>query len=499
MRILYIDIDSLRPDHLGCYGYPRPISPNIDAIAAEGVRFNQFYASDTPCVPSRASLFSGRAGINNGVVAHEHIPAASNLRYGNQHRNGDAPVWMHLLAKNGIHTTSFSSFANRHLMGWFHFGFREFHLESLKNGDEEAHEVNEVFLPWLERNAKNENWFVHLNYWEPHTYYTQPKTYCDFAAQYPAPEWPDAATIERQQRDTGVRSASHIWTQAESPNGKSRFPNMPDKLRNRGDFEHLINGYDGAIAYLDEQLGRVFDLLKAQGVWDETAIIISADHGEAFGELGQYMEHGSAAPAVHHIPLIIKWPGITDVCAGESRDELLLNIDLTATVADGLGLEPPAGWNGQSFLPLLEGKELSSPRQQLIWSHGLHTRQRAVFDGKWCFIRTYEPSYYEYPPRMLFNLENDPHTDRNLIDQEPEQAAALELELLNWEKTHVAATGLPDPMREIESIPVNVLGGVNAHLKVLESEGRTADAERLREIRSRVSTDYAAPSLEGTP
>jgi arylsulfatase A-like enzyme len=153
MRVLYIDIDSLRPDHLGCYGYKRPLTPNIDSIAAQGVRFNHFYASDTPCVPSRAALFSGRAGIQSGVVAHEHIPQASQLRYGNAERGGNAPVWMHHLAKNGVQTASFSSFANRHLMGWFHFGFRQFHLDSLKNGDEEASEVNAVFLPWLESNA----------------------------------------------------------------------------------------------------------------------------------------------------------------------------------------------------------------------------------------------------------------------------------------------------------------------------------------------------------
>ena len=68
MRILYIDIDSLRPDHLGCYGYHRSTSPNIDAIAAEGVRFTNCYATDVPCLPSRTALFSSQFGIHNGVV-----------------------------------------------------------------------------------------------------------------------------------------------------------------------------------------------------------------------------------------------------------------------------------------------------------------------------------------------------------------------------------------------------------------------------------------------
>ena len=70
MRIIYIDVDSLRADHLGCYGYHRNTSPNIDAIARRGVRFSDCWASDAPCLPSRTALYSGRFGIHTGVVGH---------------------------------------------------------------------------------------------------------------------------------------------------------------------------------------------------------------------------------------------------------------------------------------------------------------------------------------------------------------------------------------------------------------------------------------------
>jgi len=75
MRILYFDIDSQRADHLGCYGYHRPTSPNIDRIAADGVRFDNYYVSDSPCLPSRTALFSGRFGIHNGVINHGGVAA----------------------------------------------------------------------------------------------------------------------------------------------------------------------------------------------------------------------------------------------------------------------------------------------------------------------------------------------------------------------------------------------------------------------------------------
>ena len=75
MKILYVDIDTLRPDHLGCYGYGRSTSPNIDAVAADGVRFEDYYCSDAPCLPSRAALMTGRFGIHTGCVGHGGINA----------------------------------------------------------------------------------------------------------------------------------------------------------------------------------------------------------------------------------------------------------------------------------------------------------------------------------------------------------------------------------------------------------------------------------------
>lgn len=82
MRILYIDIDSLRPDHLGYYGYHRATSPNIDRLATEGVRFNQIYTPDAPCLPSRTALYSGRFGIQTGVVGHGGTAAQPKVEGG---------------------------------------------------------------------------------------------------------------------------------------------------------------------------------------------------------------------------------------------------------------------------------------------------------------------------------------------------------------------------------------------------------------------------------
>src|SRR6188768_155343 len=116
MRILYIDIDTLRPDHLGCYGYHRATTPNIDAIAARGIRFDNVYASDVPCLPSRTALLTGMFGIRNGVANHGGAAAelaswGAARTFFSQMASNTFPA---VLLQAGFHTASISSFPLRH-------------------------------------------------------------------------------------------------------------------------------------------------------------------------------------------------------------------------------------------------------------------------------------------------------------------------------------------------------------------------------------------------
>jgi arylsulfatase A-like enzyme len=106
MKILYIDIDSCRPDHLGCYGYQRNTSPNIDAICREGLRFDKYYTPDAPCLPSRTALYTGMFGIHSGVVGHGGTAADPRLEgpgraFRNKYENNALP---RLLQEKGLFT-----------------------------------------------------------------------------------------------------------------------------------------------------------------------------------------------------------------------------------------------------------------------------------------------------------------------------------------------------------------------------------------------------------
>ena len=127
MRVIMFDIDTLRSDHLGCYGYGRNTSPAIDSVAAEGVRFEDYYCPNAPCLPSRASLITGRYGIRNGVVGHGGTAADLRLQGESRHFTDDCSengLFMQF-RRAGMHTVSFSTFAERHSAWWFNAGFNE--------------------------------------------------------------------------------------------------------------------------------------------------------------------------------------------------------------------------------------------------------------------------------------------------------------------------------------------------------------------------------------
>ena len=142
MRLLYLDIDSLRPDHLGCYGYPRATSPHIDRLAEQAIRFDNVYASDVPCLPSRAAMFTGRFGIHTGVI--NHGGAQAELWHEGRERGFGSVLgrtsFVRGLRDLGLYTATVSSFAERHAAFFFYAGFNEV-LNPGRRGLETADEV----------------------------------------------------------------------------------------------------------------------------------------------------------------------------------------------------------------------------------------------------------------------------------------------------------------------------------------------------------------------
>ncbi|MGH2371414.1 MAG: sulfatase, partial [Chloroflexota bacterium] len=286
MKVLYLDLDSLRRDHLGCYGYPRPTTPNIDRIAREGARFTNGYAADTPCVPARASIFTGRWGIQTGLLTHG--PRAQQIgRYGPPAERGRGPgqvtasgasefgpgwppagggipqVQQYLsgqLGESGLRTAVASTFCDQ--APWFTRGWETYFRPrwDLPAQRVQAPDINRFAIPWLKEHAQGD-FFMYVHYWDPHTPYVAPPSYVEPMLQCAPPSWPTDERIKADLEKYGDLPHSprshHIWGKRE--------------------FDYWLAMYDAEIAFCDAHVGQVLDTLEAAGVLDDTLVLISTD------------------------------------------------------------------------------------------------------------------------------------------------------------------------------------------------------------------------------
>jgi choline-sulfatase len=452
VRVLLLDLDTLRPDHLGCYGYHRDTSPNLDRIAAAGTRFDEYYVSDAPCLPSRAALWSGMFGIRNGTVGHGGT--AADLRLFGKPRGFKSPLaynnlWR-IFRTAGMHTCSISPFAERHSSYWFLAGLNEMHNHAGRSGNESAEEITPVVMQWLDDNADRDNWLLHVNYWDAHTPYRAPESFGNPFTDEPIPDWLTAEYLSEHRTLTGPYTARDNGDWCGEPNPD--FPRMNTDLKDLQALRDRIDGYDCGIRYMDQHVGMILDKLQQQGLLDDTAIIVTADHGENFGELGIYSEHATADRSTCRIPMLVKWPGTQ---GGQVDSGLHYSVDLLPTLCDLLGADMPWGrenWDGRSYAESITDQQ-DTGRNELILSQCAHVCQRSVRWGDWLYMRTYHDGMYaHFAEEMLFNLKEDPHETNNLAAERPElcQEAARRLEA--WREDAMSRQPFADKRDPLDTV-----------------------------------------------
>jgi len=486
MRILFLDLDTLRPDHLGCYGYHRNTSPNIDSIAKQGVRFSNYFCSDAPCLPSRAALMSGRFGIHTGVVGHGGTAGDMRLE-GRPRQFRDRMAFDSLssfLKRSGFRTVTVSPFAERHGAWWFYSGFNEMYNTG-KGGMESAEDITPTVLKWIDRNAEDDNWFLHVNYWDPHTPYRAPAEFGNPFKDDPIPDWITPEILEEHRTLSSPHGACEINMYDAQTN--PRWPRHPGEIRNIDELRMLFDGYDCGIRYVDEHIGRLFAALSERGVLDDLAIIISSDHAENLGELGIYAEHATADAITPHIPMIIRWPGGK---SGHVDQGLHYNLDLAPTLADLLGKEPVKTWDGASYAPTItEGRDCG--RDYLVLSQCAHVCQRGVRFGDWMYTRTYHDGYHLFPDEMLFDVKNDPHELHNIAPANKDVCMEAVYYLNEWHD--VMMKSMPyqiDPLWTVmkEGGPLHARGHLKAYCERLEQTGR---GHHVPELKRRHPEEFA--------
>ena len=429
MRILYLDIDTLRPDHLGCYGYHRNTSPNIDRLAAGGVRFENCYVSDAPCLPSRAALYSGRCGIRNGAINHGGEAADMYL---DPAQRGFSALADHLtpqLRKAGVYPVSISSFGERHSAFWFYNGFQEMYNCGL-GGMESAEQVMPTAMDWLERRGREDHWYLHINLWDPHTPYRVPREFGNPFEHDPAPAWMTEEVRRRTWDTYGPGCAQEPGGAYTDPGVYGKWDRQPSQIDSLAAYRKWIDGYDCGIRYADDQVGRITAKLGELGVLDDTLIILSSDHGETQGELSVYGDHQTADHIVNRVPLIVRHPkGL----GGSGRVDRALHyqFDWAATLLELLGQTVPASWDGTSFFDAFrQGRDAG--RDHLVVSNCAWACQRSVRWEDYLLICTYHSGFKNYPDLMLFDVKTDPHELQDLVPSRPDLVTTGQALLERW-------------------------------------------------------------------
>ncbi len=480
MRILYLDLDTLRPDHLGCYGYGRDTSPNIDKIAKDGVRFENYYCSDAPCLPSRTALMTGMFGIHSGVVNHGGV--AADLRLEGKGRDFRSMLGREslpaFLRECGFKTVSVSPFAERHSSWWFNAGFNEIYNTG-KCGMESAEEVTPTVLKWIENNAGEDNWFLQVNYWDPHTPYRAPEEFGNPFENEPMPGWITEDVFKEHLKHAGPHS---LWElNMFHGNEDPRYPRYPGEAKDMKTLKKFFDGYDSGIRYMDEHIGSLLDAFSQKGVLDDMVIIISSDHGENMGELGIYGEHATADNVTPKIPMIIRWPGMQK---GHVDKGLHYNLDLGPTLAELLNRQAPASWDGQSYaLTVKDGVDCG--RDYLVLSQCAHVCQRSVRFDNWIYIRSYHDGYHLFPDEMLFDVDKDPHEQNNLVKERKDICKEAVYRLNQWHDEMMKTMDHDaDPLWTVmnEGGPFHIkYADLKEYCKRLEKTGRGCAVEKYRE------------------
>ena len=416
-NLILVVVDTLRADHLGCYGYHRDTSPQIDALAARGVRFENCFSQAPWTIPSFTNIVSGIYPEANRVVASPwNVPNANTIALDDR-----IPVLAEMLQEHGYHTIAID---NLHQMSshpkWFVRGYDHYinltRRPGLFHHHVRASEIQRAVEKWLE-SRPDAPVFLFLHYWEPHLPYNQ---------EPPYDSWFKGELGDAPVERNGGREYVPRW-------------GYLDRLTPRA--LEAIASYDAEIRYLDDYIGRLLEALDRHGITRDCTFVFSGDHGESMVEHEILFDHQDLYEPTVHVPLII-----SDSDPGTARrrvvSELVEHVDLVPTVLDCLNVPQPPGLCGRSLKPALE------PGGAVPVSAAVHATQDGARPSR--MLRTTEwklvQRFFGRPQgRELYHLTEDPYELVNAAEAYPDIANEMADQMRCWLDRLLEPYGLADP------------------------------------------------------
>jgi arylsulfatase A-like enzyme len=378
--IVYL-VDTLRADHLGCYGYAKNTSPHIDRFSREGYLFTNAQAQSSWTRSSVASLFTGLLPQVHGANDDpDKLPE-------------EASTLAESLKASGYSTAGITGNGNAHGPWGFAQGFDYFeHVTHVRPDDPLAtsDEINEVVFAWLDEHSEEQPFFLYVHTIDPHAPYDPPEP---FRSRF--------APSVRNREIGSVEAIQQLHRREER---------IPD-----GHVQALLDLYDAEIAANDASFGRFLEELKRRGLYDGSVIVFLSDHGEEFYEHGDWTHGKTLHAELLDVPIIVKPPrGFSTLPPGEGShriDSVVQHVDIYPTILDIVGAPVPDGIQGRSVVPLLSAPSPDWNDRGVSHMDLRGTKATSLLHGSWKLIQHYEGEEARFPE--LYSRDRDRAEQQN--------------------------------------------------------------------------------------
>ncbi len=459
-NVLFIVIDQWRADALGCAGNPLLRTPNLDRLAGDGVLFRRHFAQASPCGPSRAALLTGTYQHNNGVMRNG-TPLArrfTNLAREARKAGYDPALFGYTDTApdpTGLDPADPSLRTYEGVMPGF---TAELHLPErplpwmahlANRGYPFAHDTTEIYRPdagepggsgptfaparfaaedsitafltdrLLDYIAlrRHESWFAHAAYIRPHPPFIAPRPY---HALYRAEDMPRPVRAPTVDREAAQHPLLAAYLRSQSQASYFVTGDGPVSALTDAEIAQLRATYYGMVQEVDDQVGRLIDGLKDRGLYDDTLIVVTADHGEMLGDHWMLGKQGYFDEAFH-VPLIVRDPRrAADAGRGRTVERFTEAVDVMPTVLEWLGLALPRQCDGRSLLPFTRGETPADWRSAVHWEFvfrgvgGGDVESDLGLPMDACSLAVIRDDHGKYVhfaglPPLFFDLDTDPH------------------------------------------------------------------------------------------
>jgi arylsulfatase A-like enzyme len=416
-NILLIGVDSMLSTHMSCYGYPKLTTPHVDRFARDAVLFERTFSPNVPTTPAYACMLTGMDLFSTECVALRHKGALTDA----------VRTLPEILGDAGYETRCVGFTGNAAARGFQKYLDYKAWGDASDGALRKAEALNDVAMPEIERLAKRRKpFFVMLRHMDPHSPYLPPAPF-------------NRMFYHGNEFDPGNRSMEPVFNFAPFATYFKSW--MPEGLTDK---DYVIAQYDGALAYMDACLQRIFLQLDTLGIAEDTIVVLNSDHGETLYDHECWFDHHGIYDVTLKVPLIIRYPG--RLPAGLRVGGYNQHMDLVPTLLELAGIKTDIAFDGQSLMALVRGERPSFASSfyltECTWmrKHGWRTPE-------WKLIHALEPDLHFKPEVELYNHVEDPDENCNLAERHPDIVAVLEKQMQDHVRRRRRETGNRNPVQ----------------------------------------------------